>query len=252
MPALRDVNRIDPAGGGLLHLPVGPVEQKRSVGCFPQRGGFFVVVEPSGDGTVSVLGGPGPLTNAALGHDDDALLAVGLLGAGPGWSVVLAGPAPGTTGGVGSGRRDLVSLVSRRVKLALLQLAIAFVVVVLWRSRRLGRVASEPQPVQIEASELVAAVGNLLHQGRRRDEAARLLRADLARRLTARLGLPGRPSADRLADAVAERTGLDPALVLRALEPGPVPHDDALVALARAADEIEAELARAGEVAHAG
>ncbi|HEX9530401.1 MAG TPA: hypothetical protein VF954_04630, partial [Acidimicrobiales bacterium] len=205
-----------------------------------------------GDGTVSVLGGPGPLTNAALGHDDDALLAVGLLGAGPGWSVVLAGPAPGTTGGVGSGRRDLVSLVSRRVKLALLQLAIAFVVVVLWRSRRLGRVASEPQPVQIEASELVAAVGNLLHQGRRRDEAARLLRADLARRLTARLGLPGRPSADRLADAVAERTGLDPALVLRALEPGPVPHDDALVALARAADEIEAELARAGEVAHAG
>ena len=231
--SLRDVARIDPAGGEFLHVPDG------TTGCFPGRGGAFVVVRSVGDGTVAILGGPGPLTNGALGHDDNSVLAVDLLGAGPGTRVIIA------TAPVGAGRRSLLDLVSWRVRLALLQLALAFGVVVLWRARRLGRVAAEPQAVRIDASELVAAVGHLLHQGRRRDEAARLLRAELARRTTDRLGLPEGATSDQLADTVAQRTGLDRDVVRRALEPGPMPDDPALLALARAADEINAEVSLA-------
>ena len=89
------------------------------------------------------------------------------------------------------------------VRLALWQLVVAFVLLALWRARRLGRPVAEPQPVQLPGAELVVAVGNLLQRAKGRGQAAGLLTDDLRRSLAERLGLPPSAPADQVADAVA-------------------------------------------------
>ena len=84
-----------------------------------------------------------------------------------------------------------------------MQLAVAFGVLVLWRSRRLGRPVLEPQPVQLAGSELVVAVGELLQRAKGREQAASVLRDDLRRWLAERLGLPPATPAEVVAEAAA-------------------------------------------------
>ena len=50
------------------------------------------------------------------------------------------------------------------VRGSLWQLALGFLVFALWKARRLGRPVAEPQPVELAASELTVAVGNLLQR----------------------------------------------------------------------------------------
>jgi hypothetical protein len=139
----------------------------------------------------------------------------------------------------------LVDLVPGRVEGALAQVAVALVVLAMWRGRRLGRPVIERQPVELPGSELVVAVGNLLHQGHRIDQATAILRADLARRLADRLGVPATARPDVLADATAARTGLDRRLILATLAGLPPADEAGLIALAQAADGIRQEVTHA-------
>src|SRR6266536_542952 len=125
------------------------------------------------------------------------------------------------------------------------RLVVAFLLLALWRSRRLGRPVTEPTAVRIPGSELVVAVGNLLRRARHRGQAAALLAGDLRRTLTERLGLPAGTPPEQVAGTVAVRTGIDRERVLAALQP-PTPQDDAeLVALAQAIDTIRTEVSSA-------
>jgi hypothetical protein len=169
------------------------------------------------------------------------VLLASLLAPSPGGGQVwvLRPPLPG------GGTAGLGDLVAPRVRLALWQLAVAFVVLALWRARRLGRPVAEPQPVQVPGSELVVAVGNLLQRARGRGQAAGLLSDDLRRSLAERLGLPPSTPADQVADAAAQRTGIGRERVLRALAP-PAPRDEAeLVALSQAVDAVRREVTSA-------
>ena len=232
VPALRQVQRVDAPGAILLDVPDG------ATGCF--RGTAddeaWLVVVPEGDGTVVSIGGAGFLTNGGLDDADNGLLAVTLLA--PTRServVVLRPPAPG------EGDRGLVDLVSRRWKLALVQLAVAFGVLVLWRSRRLGRPVLEPQPVPLAGSELVVAVGELLQRAKGREQAASVLRDDLRRWLAERLGLPPATPADVVAEAAVASGSLGDLTVeeVRAVLAGGRPADeDGLVALAHSVESI--------------
>jgi len=111
-----------------------------------------------------------------------------------------------------------------------------------WRARRLGAPVLEPQPVQIAGSELVSAVGNLLQQTRDPDRAARLLRADLRRRLVERVGLPPGAPAEVIAEVTSARSGVDRARVARAVSDIPVRTEDELLDLARDIDVIRTEV----------
>ncbi len=128
------------------------------------------------------------------------------------------------------------------MRLALVQLVIAFVLYTWWRGRRLGKPVREPQLVQIGGSELVGAVGNLMQQTHDPDRAARLLRGDLRRRLAERLGLPPDSNPDVIAEVTAARSGVDRDQVARAVTDLPVRTEDELLDLARDIDRIRTEV----------
>ena len=110
----------------------------------------------------------------------------------------------------------------------------------LWRARRLGRPVLEPQPVQLPASDLVVAVGDLMQRAKGRDQAATVLRDDLRRTLAERLGLPPATPAEVVADAVAATSpsGRRADDVLAVLT-GPAPvGEDGLVLLAQQVESI--------------
>jgi len=231
LPALVDAGRIRAPDGVVFEPPAA------AVGCYPRGDGSWLIATTSGTGTEVLLGGASALTNAVIGSADNALLAVALLAPRAGTDVAVVGPAL-RTGAAGDGGPGLLDLLSRSVRLALLQLAVAFAVVVAWRARRLGRPVREAQQVQLEGSELVTAVGNLLQQTRGRRSASQLLRDDLRRGLVQRLGLTRDASAEQVAAAVAARTTL-PADVVLAVLTGPVDPDDAqLVVLAQRVQDV--------------
>jgi Domain of unknown function (DUF4350) len=251
--ALADVGRVAAPGGIVFEVPEGqgapgPPGAPANPGgpanggtraCFPRNDGAWLLVQPVGSGTVVRLGGASVLVNRELGEADNAVLLAGLLVPAEGTGVqVLQPPLPG------GGDAGLTDLIAPRVRLALWQLVVAFVLLALWRARRLGRPVAEPQPVQLPGAELVVAVGNLLQRAKGRGQAAGLLTDDLRRSLAERLGLPPSTPADQVADAVAARTGIPRERVLRTLTRS-TPRDEAeLVALGQAIDTVRREVTR--------
>lgn len=231
IPALSDVERIDPHGG-VNYDVTGSTGR-----CFGDDEGAMVVTNDLGSGTLVAVGGAGLFVNESLGAFDNAVLIGALLAPRPGGTVAYLEPSV-----PGGGESSLSDLVAANVKLALLQLAIAFGAYALWRARRLGPPIEEPQPVQIAGSELVGAVGELLQQTRNPERAAASLREDLRRRLCSHLGLAIDASPDVVATITARRTGADPEVVYAALAGPPVTNDQDLVALAQTIESIRKEL----------
>jgi Domain of unknown function (DUF4350) len=247
--ALRDVERVAAPGGVVFEIPEGQggrggrqggaPEAGGARACFPRNDGAWLLVQPLDAGTVVRLGGASVLVNQELGEADNAVLLASLLVPAEGTTVqVLQPPLPG------GGTAGLGDLIAPRVRLALWQLVVAFVLLALWRARRLGRPVAEPQPVQLPGAELVVAVGNLLQRAKGRGQAAGLLTDDLRRSLAERLGLPPSTPVDQVADTVAARTGIPRERVLRTLT-RTTPRDEAeLVALSQAIDTVRREVTR--------
>ncbi|MDQ1368186.1 MAG: hypothetical protein QOF20_539, partial [Acidimicrobiaceae bacterium] len=236
LAVVRGVETIDLAGGVALRSPPG------STGCFhTPDGGAFMVVQPLGAGQLVLLGGPFLWTNANLGHRDNSVLAANLLAPAANGPRVqwIVGPR------AGGGHKSLLQLMAPRVKEGLVELGIALVLLALWRARRLGRPIVETPVVELPGSELVVAVGNLLHQGGRFDDAAAIFRATVRRGNTHQLRVSPQASTDAMADVVAARTGLDRNMILATVV-GPPPTSEAeLVTLAGNADAIRQEMTRA-------
>ena len=232
--ALEDVRELSVEGVG---FDVG----FRGRGCLSgESGTSFVVATEVGNGTVVAVGGAAVWVNERLDDADNAVLASALLAPSAGTRVAVVLPPL-----VGGGTATLTDLVGDGTKQALLQLGIAFLLYALWRGRRLGRPVAEPQPVELAASELVVAVGDLLQQGRHHGRAAAVIRDDLRRRLAERLGLDPAAPPGHVADVAATRTALDRQRLLDLLTPGPTGGDDELVAVAAGASAVTEELSRA-------
>jgi hypothetical protein len=203
-------------------------------GCFGDRTGAFVVRRPVGAGTITILGSPLVFANDHLDQQDNAALAVALLGGHP--IAVIDGPP------IGGGDQTLWQLVPRSLKWALLQCVIAFVLVAWWSGRRLGPPASEAVPIDVPAAELVAATGRLWERDHHAEHAAISIRRGFRAELDA-AGIASRHlSPDGAAAVTAECTGL-PIADLRAALVGPPVADDAeLVRLIRLIDHLRGAL----------
>lgn len=232
IPALADVEEVDPVGGLVFEL------RPQVDGCFlADDGSAFVAVADAGAGTVVAIGGAGGFTNGTIDSADNGLLAAALLAPSSGTRVAFVQPPL-----PGDGEEGLFDLVGDGVRAALWQLVVAFAIYALWRARRLGRPVLEPQPVELAASELVVAVGNLLQQAGRSDQAGGVLRDDVRRRLAERLGLSSSMPPEVVAEVAAERTGIPVERLRAVLVPGPVAGDDGLVRLATEAETLRAEV----------
>jgi hypothetical protein len=209
--------------------------------CYGDDEQAYVVSFEQGDGVVTALGGGGPLTNELLDEGDNAPLAVALLAPEPGTSVLVLDIASAEDDGAG-GDEDTNQLVGPNARHAVIQLAVAFLFYALWRAIRFGKPVLEPQPIQAEGSELVAAVGRLLQQNRSPQAAADRLRHDLRRTLEDRLGVPVDVPPEVAVDLLVDRTGLDPRAVAAAIEPTQISDDADLVEVVRAIDHVRAEV----------
>jgi hypothetical protein len=229
-----DLAAIEPRNGGVLYeVPPG------ADACIRGDGDAYIVATNEGAGAVVAIGGSGMLVNAALAHGENAAVVAALVAPLDTTDVLMLEPTARATG---AGGRSLIDLISPNVKRGLVQLGIAFAVYALWRALRLGRPVDEAQPVAVAGSELVAAVGSLLDRSRSPQHAAVLLRTDLRRWLTERLGVPAGAPTEVLVEVAATRTGVDKARLRWALGDTPVTDDAGLVALADTIDRIHEEV----------
>lgn len=231
--ALADVDRVSPGDAPTLAVP------DDGVGCFVRGEGAWLVAEPRGQGTVVTTGGPRWMTNQSLGEADHARLAAALLAPERDATVAVLPPRLLAEG---EGVDSPLELVSPGVWAAMVQLVIAAALLAWWRGRRLGEPVFEPQPVALPGSELTLALGELHASRGDAAYAGSVLRAHARRDLARRLGLPPDTEPDRLGEA-ARRAGAAADDVEVVLLAGLPDDDDGVLALARAAERVEAALA---------
>ncbi|MDQ1496229.1 MAG: hypothetical protein QOG69_2712 [Actinomycetota bacterium] len=211
-------------------------------GCYPENDSFGLVTFTASGRRVTLLSDGTPLTNAAIGHSGNAALALGLLDSHPdvGWLVPPpVAPASGRAGSV-----SVTDLLPDRLKAAVVQLAIAVIVIALWRGRRLGRLVREDVPVVVRQSETVRGRSRLYRRSRSLDRASEALRQGTRHRLGVRLGLGPRAERAALVDAAATQAQSS-AVEIDALLYGSTPTDEpALVALAQGLTALEQEVLR--------
>jgi hypothetical protein len=233
-PLQRDGTTTIQVLGPVLPYDVPPAAQS----CFGDGDAAYVVATPQGEGTVVALAGSGIVTNRALSEADNAPVLATLLGPTSDTRLAVLDPSSPTP----TGEETLWGAVPTGVKRALAQLALAFVIYVAWRARRLGRPVHEPQPVAVASSELVAAVGGLLARTGSAQHAADVLRAELRRELASQLGLPPDLPSDAFIQLIAARSGLDVERLELALGPGRVGSDHTLVNVANDVDVVRKEV----------
>ncbi|GAA2125463.1 DUF4350 domain-containing protein [Kitasatospora saccharophila] len=206
--------------------------------CYPAGSRTTLVSRTRGDQQVIVLGSGDALTNGALGHDGNAALALGLLGAHPNlvWQTL---DRTGRQASDADGPRGITDYIPDGWYWGTLQLVVAGLFAVAWRGRRLGPVLTERLPAVVRASETTEGRARLYRRANARGHAAETLRRAARRRTAAALGLPHAsrdPDPTALTEAAAARLGR-PAADLQHLLYGPAPTDDA--ALLRLADDLD-------------
>jgi hypothetical protein len=172
---------------GLL-FPVGPSEPQ----CFSDGEHAFVIVRSLGKGLVVGLGDNDPLTNQHLRYADNSGLATALLtpSGDARVRIVLGRDAPKNAADIGSGDQRLIDLVRPGVWMALLQLALAFVIFAFARGIRTGRPVDERPPAPLAGSEFVVASGTLMQRAGHVERAAWILRGRFYRDVCRELRLP--------------------------------------------------------------
>ena len=206
----------------------------------PESAAVLAIPARAGRPEVVLLGSAHPLTNDGLDEQGNAALALGLLGERD--DLVWWRPSPNDPALATEAGASVTDLVPAWVIPVLIQILVACLLVVWWRSRRLGRLVVEPLPVVVRAGETTAGHARLLHSHHARAEAAVHLRARARERIRVRLGLPQAVPPERLVAAVATRSGQSTDDVGRLLY-GPDPTTDTdLVALGHDLDELMREV----------
>jgi hypothetical protein len=166
------------------------------------RGPVIAVAGDSGSGRVVALADPSPVHNGFLGVDDNAALALGVVG-GAGRKVLFA------EGVHGYGSSEGLAALPRRWRLVLAGLGVAAALWLYARSRRLGPPEDEARSLAPPRWAYVDAVAGTLARTRRAQEAAEPVRRRARELIAGRAGLPPDAGPDDLYQA-ALRLGVPP------------------------------------------
>ncbi len=223
--------------GGITYRAFG-----QATGCYPVRGNPSLVRYSASGRTLTILGTGLPLSNAYLGQEGNAALALNLLGAHQ--QIVWLTPEPFVATGLTPGQpgEPAPPLVPAIAWLVVLQLAVALVLAVIWRARRFGPLITERLPVVVRASETVEGHARLYQARRARDRAAATLREAMLGRVKPLLGLPPSAPAEAVVPELAARSARSEDNI-KAIGYGPPPASDLeLIRLADDLDELEREV----------
>lgn len=226
--------------GGTLVAPLSGRAGITADQCYPADGNLSLVRLPVRGRLVTVLGTGVPMTNEALADEGNAALAINLLSS---HRIVWLVPAVAAVAAAGpAGPASFYSLVPLPAYLVAVQLAVALLLAVAWRARRLGPLVAEPLPVVVRAAETVEGHGRLYQSRRARARAADALRTAVISRAGPAAGLPVGASREAVIAALAPRSGRPPGRVAELLYGRAPESDQALVDLARDLDQFEREV----------
>jgi len=179
-----------------------------------EEGRALVLAGDVGSGRVVALADPSPVQNYRLADDDNAALALGLVG--PQSRTVLFAEGPH-----GYGDSEGLGALPRRWRLALAGLGLAAAIWLYARSRRLGPPEEKARPMPPPRWAYIDAVTGTLARTRRPQEAAEPVRRQARELIARRAGLPPDAGPDALYHA-AINLGLPPEEAAAALgSPGP-------------------------------
>ena len=201
--------------------------------------GTIVRIE-DGDQLIDVVGTPASFTNANLADDGNAALGLDLIGT----HGRLVWYVPGYESDATGNDDPDESVIPGWVRYVVWMIAFAALVAALWRGRRLGPVVPEALPVVVHAAETTEGRARLYRRSRARDRAAAALRESALARLRKAIGIGRLTDPAGVVDAVAVRTGRDPAVLYDLLYGGPPYDDTALLNLSRELDALTQEVRR--------
>ncbi len=164
-------------------------------GCFAS-GGTLLLAD---DGDTLFFGAGEALTNDQVLRDDNAAVALRLLGQ----DERLVWYVPSYDDAADDEVVSIWSFAPSWLQPALWLTTLAVLALAVWRFRRLGPLSREPLPVVVRAVETARSRGRLYRRGNDRAHAAGALRAAARRRLAARLRLGRGAESAAVVDAVA-------------------------------------------------
>jgi hypothetical protein len=223
-----------------LRLEVDEALAYRASGqaCFPVEAGALLTSPAPG---LTVLGAAGVLANEQILRADNAAVALRLLGS----ADHLVWYVPTTADLAAGDEVGLGSLLPRWLVPGLWVLLLATVALIVWRGRRLGKLAIEPLPVSVKAIETTQSRGRLYRKANDRAHAAGSLRHAARTRVIERLGLPPDADADELLSVLAPATARAPHELRDLLYGAPPSGDRGLIQLATALAELDDQLRKA-------
>lgn len=239
IPADCDDGALDEIVGD-LELEVDSAEAYEGPGCFPGEDDAEHVLL-AGE-RVLVLGAGQALSNNQVLRADNAALALRLLGQ----DERLVWYVPDAQDRVGDDGVQVSDLLPDWILPGLWVVLLATILLVVWRARRLGPLATEPLPVVVKAIETTLSRGRLYRKGGDRGHAARTLRAAARARAVTRLRLDRNVDDATLVRDVARHVGRpEPEVGFLLSEHAPEPGSDRdLIALASALAALEEEVRR--------
>ena len=209
-PEVDGVRTVRAGRSGSWEVP----GQLRPILAGEDGGPVIALAGTSGSGRVVALADPSPLQNGFLAAEDNAALALGLVGS-PDRTVLFA------EGAHGYGDSEGLSALPRRWRLALAGLGLAAAIWLYGRSRRLGPPEDEARALPPPRWAYVDAVTGTLARTRRPQEAAEPVRRQARELIARRAGLPPDAGPEDLYEA-AVRLGVPPDEAAAAIgSPGP-------------------------------
>ncbi len=206
-------------------------------GCFPSNGGYLLA---RGSGATTFFGAGEALTNDQVLRGDNAAVALRLLGEHDRLVWYLPTYDDADDGEAISLWRFAPEWLAPTLWLA----GFAGVALILWRGRRLGKLATEPLPVVVRAVETTRSRGRMYRRADDRPYGASAIRAAARRRLATHLRLGRGATESDIVRAVAHHLGRPEQQVSSLIAsdaPAPV-SDQGLVQLAQELMQLDREV----------
>lgn len=205
---VAEIRPGDTVSGGLVSILIDDPQTDAEV-CLPPRyldaHGLLAVLPGGGpDHPETFLVGFGTaLTNEHMTAEDNAAVALRLLGHSPDLVWLIPSGVDGPDGATG----DTYDPWPAWTTPVTLVLVLGTALLALVRGRRLGRLVTEPLPVTVRAAETTESRGHLYRRSRDIGRAAGILREGSRSRLRRRLGVARSAPLDTLVTAVAAAAG---------------------------------------------